>query len=153
MNTISFEVNNQRKMKLVQRQHDGATLLVIEDQHGDHESIQTKKPSLAPETSSCSSTTTAPAGARASPSCEEVNTVSEEIIQDGLWYLLARFYGFEDTVLNKVAICKTLKDAGISDTDKGVLIQMEDGSEFQLIIKQTAKYDPAYYERPDTPIH
>lgn len=45
------------------------------------------------------------------------------------------------------------KDAGISDTDKGVLIQMEDGSEFQLIIKQTAKYDPAYYERPDTPIH
>lgn len=48
---------------------------------------------------------------------------------------------------------KTLKDAGISDTDKGVLIQMEDGSEFQLIIKQTAKYDPAYYERPDTPIH
>ena len=33
MNTISFEVNNQRKMKLVQRQHDGATLLVIEDQH------------------------------------------------------------------------------------------------------------------------
>ena len=43
--------------------------------------------------------------------------------------------------------------AGISDTDKGVLIQMEDGSEFQLIIKQTAKYDPAYYERPDTPIH
>ena len=58
--------------------------------------------------------------------------MSEEIIQDGLWYLLARFYGFEDTVLNKVAICKTLKDAGISDTDKGVLIQMEDGSEFQL---------------------
>ena len=42
--------------------------------------------------------------------------MSEEIIQDGLWYLLARFYGFEDTVLNKVAICKTLKDAGISDT-------------------------------------
>ena len=79
--------------------------------------------------------------------------MSEEIIQDGLWYLLARFYGFEDTVLNKVAICKTLKDAGISDTDKGVLIQMEDGSEFQLIIKQTAKYDPAFYERPDTPIH
>ena len=32
MNTISFEVNNQRKMKLMQRQHDGATLLVIEDQ-------------------------------------------------------------------------------------------------------------------------
>lgn len=51
MNTISFEVNNQRKMKLVQRQHDGATLLFIEDQHGDHESIPDKKPSSAPATS------------------------------------------------------------------------------------------------------
>ena len=39
MNTISFEFNNQRKMKLIQRDHDGKTLLVIEDQNGNHESI------------------------------------------------------------------------------------------------------------------
>ena len=77
-----------------------------------------------------------------------VSEITDELVKAGRIP-----YGFEDTVLNKVAICKTLKDAGISDTDKGVLIQMEDGSEFQLIIKQTAKYDPAYYERPDTPIH
>ena len=48
MNTISFEVNNQRKMKLVQRQHDGATLLVIEDQHGDHESITDEEAFISP---------------------------------------------------------------------------------------------------------
>lgn len=48
MNTISFEVNNQRKMKLVQRQHDGATLLFIEDQHGDHESIPDKEAFISP---------------------------------------------------------------------------------------------------------
>lgn len=48
MNTISFEVNNQRKMKLVQRQHDGVTLLVIEDQHGDHESIPDEEAFISP---------------------------------------------------------------------------------------------------------
>lgn len=48
MNTISFEVNNQRKMKLMQRQHDGATLLVIEDQHGDHESIPDEEAFISP---------------------------------------------------------------------------------------------------------
>ena len=48
MNTISFEVNNQRKMKLVQRQHDGATLLVIEDQHGDHERIPDEEAFISP---------------------------------------------------------------------------------------------------------
>lgn len=51
MNTISFEVNNQRKMKLVQRQHDGVTLLVIEDQHGDHESIPDEEAFISPATS------------------------------------------------------------------------------------------------------
>lgn len=34
VNTISFEVNNQRKMKLVQRQHDGKTLITIEGPDG-----------------------------------------------------------------------------------------------------------------------
>lgn len=36
MNTISFEVNNQRKMKLVQRQH------------GDHESIPDEEAFISP---------------------------------------------------------------------------------------------------------
>jgi len=39
MNTLSFEVNNQRRMNLIQRKHDGRTLIVIEDKNGDHESI------------------------------------------------------------------------------------------------------------------
>lgn len=39
INTISFDINNQRTMKLVQRQHDGQTLLMIEGPDDTHESI------------------------------------------------------------------------------------------------------------------
>lgn len=39
MSTITFDVNNGRKMKLIQRQHDGKTLIVVEDESGGHENI------------------------------------------------------------------------------------------------------------------
>lgn len=43
MNTISFDVNNGRKMKLIQREHDGSTLIVVERPDGTHESIDDKE--------------------------------------------------------------------------------------------------------------
>lgn len=39
MNTISFNINNGRTMKLIQRQHDGKVLIHIEDQNGNIEAI------------------------------------------------------------------------------------------------------------------
>ena len=48
INTISFEVNNQRTMKLIQRQHDGQTLLVIENPDGTHESIGDEEAFISP---------------------------------------------------------------------------------------------------------
>lgn len=47
-NTISFDVNNQRTMKLVQRQHDGQTLLMIEGPDGTHESIDDTEAFISP---------------------------------------------------------------------------------------------------------
>lgn len=47
-NTISFDVNNQRTMKLVQRQHDGKTLLMIEGPDGTHESIDDTEAFISP---------------------------------------------------------------------------------------------------------
>lgn len=47
-NTISFDVNNHRKLKLVQRQHDGATLIIVEDANGNHESIDDKEAFISP---------------------------------------------------------------------------------------------------------
>ena len=35
MNTISFEVNNQRRMELLQREHDGHVLLLVRDAQGN----------------------------------------------------------------------------------------------------------------------
>ena len=48
VNTISFDVNNQRKMKLVQRQHDGTTLIIVEDAKGNHESINDSEALISP---------------------------------------------------------------------------------------------------------
>lgn len=48
VNTISFDVNNQRKMKLVQRQHDGTTLIIVEDAKGNHESINDNEALISP---------------------------------------------------------------------------------------------------------
>ena len=48
MNTISFEINNQRTMQLVQRTHDGSTLLVLKDRKGNHESIPDAEAFISP---------------------------------------------------------------------------------------------------------
>lgn len=48
MNTISFNVNNQRTMQLVQRSHDGSTLLMIEDSKGASESIPDEEAFISP---------------------------------------------------------------------------------------------------------
>ena len=38
MNAISFNVNNGGKLKLIQREHDGKTLIIREDENGNNES-------------------------------------------------------------------------------------------------------------------
>lgn len=43
MNTLSFNINNGRIMKLIQRKHDGAVLIHIEDQNGHMETISDKE--------------------------------------------------------------------------------------------------------------
>ena len=48
VNTISFNVNNQRTLKLVQRQHDGRTLIITEAPDGTHESIDDTEAFISP---------------------------------------------------------------------------------------------------------
>lgn len=48
MNTISFDVNNGRTLKLVQRQHDGSTLIMVEDSCGNCESINDEEALISP---------------------------------------------------------------------------------------------------------
>lgn len=79
--------------------------------------------------------------------------MSEEIIQDGLWYLLARFYGFEDTVLNQGS---HLQDPqGRRHQRHRQRRPHSDGGRLRIPAHHQAdrQIRPAYYERPDTPIH
>ncbi len=46
--TISFEINNQRKLKLIQRQHDGNTLIVIEEPDGTTEISDDEEAFISP---------------------------------------------------------------------------------------------------------
>jgi len=39
MNTLSFNINNGRTLKLIQREHDGKVLIHIEDSVGNFESM------------------------------------------------------------------------------------------------------------------
>jgi len=39
MNTLSFNINNGRTLKLIQRSHDGSILIHIEDSNGHIETI------------------------------------------------------------------------------------------------------------------
>ena len=48
MNKISFDVNNGRTLKLLQREHDGKTLIVVEDASGNHESINDNEAFITP---------------------------------------------------------------------------------------------------------
>lgn len=48
MNTISFEINNQRTMQLVQRTHDGSTLIIIKDRKDHHEPIPDAEAFISP---------------------------------------------------------------------------------------------------------
>lgn len=49
INTISFDINGRRTMKLIQRQHGGQTLFVIENPDGAHESIGDEEAFISPE--------------------------------------------------------------------------------------------------------
>lgn len=48
MNSLSFEINNQRILKLAKRRHDGAAHIVIENQNGEHEPISDGEATIAP---------------------------------------------------------------------------------------------------------
>ena len=48
MNTLSFEVNNGRKMELVQRKHDGKILIHVEDKNGNIEVIPDREAFIEP---------------------------------------------------------------------------------------------------------
>lgn len=72
--------------------------------------------------------------------------MNEDVIREGLMGLFLGWYSFEDTALSECESCKTFKEAGLLTNDTGIVLTMKDGSQFQLTVKQTAKYREGYYE-------
>lgn len=48
MNTLSFDINNGRTLKLIQRQHDGKVLIHVEDAAGNMEPIPDNEAFITP---------------------------------------------------------------------------------------------------------
>ena len=63
--------------------------------------------------------------------------MNEKTIEDALNLLISGELDLVDTALGEVSNIKTYAEAGILTRDSGVVLRMEDGSEFQITIKQS----------------
>ena len=63
--------------------------------------------------------------------------MNEKTIEDALNLLISGELDLIDTALGEVSNIKTYAEAGILTRDSGLVLRMEDGSEFQITIKQS----------------
>ena len=63
--------------------------------------------------------------------------MNEKTIEDALNLLISGELDLVDTALGEVSNIKTYAEAGILTRDSGLILRMEDGSEFQITIKQS----------------
>lgn len=63
--------------------------------------------------------------------------MNEKTIEDALNLLISGELDLVDTALDEVSNIKTYAEAGILTRDSGLVLRMEDGSEFQITIKQS----------------
>ena len=63
--------------------------------------------------------------------------MNEKTIEDALNLLISGELDLVDAALGEVSNIKTYAEAGILTRDSGLVLRMEDGSEFQITIKQS----------------
>lgn len=63
--------------------------------------------------------------------------MNEKTIEDALNLPISGELDLVDTALGEVSNIKTYAEAGILTRDSGLVLRMEDGSEFQITIKQS----------------
>lgn len=63
--------------------------------------------------------------------------MNEKTIEDALNLLISGELDLVDTALGEVSNIKTYAEAGMLTRDSGLVLRMEDGSEFQITIKQS----------------
>lgn len=63
--------------------------------------------------------------------------MNEKTIEDALNLLISGELDLVDTALGEVSNIKTYVEVGLLTRDSGLVLRMEDGSEFQITIKQS----------------
>lgn len=63
--------------------------------------------------------------------------MNEKTIEDALNLLISGELDLVDTALGEVSNIKTYAEVGLLTRDSGLVLRMEDGSEFQITIKQS----------------
>ena len=62
--------------------------------------------------------------------------MNEQVIREALEMVLDG-ESMEDTALEKTRAVRSFRDAGVLSGDEGLVLRMQDGSEFQITIRQS----------------
>lgn len=63
--------------------------------------------------------------------------MNEQIIREALELVLNGELSMEDTDLEEIRVAQSFNEAGVLSSDEGLVLRMQDGSEFQITIRQS----------------
>lgn len=63
--------------------------------------------------------------------------MNEQIIREALELVLNGELSLEDTDLEEIRVAQSFNEAGVLSSDEGLVLRMQDGSEFQITIRQS----------------
>lgn len=63
--------------------------------------------------------------------------MNEQVIREALELVLSGELSPEDTALEEARVARSFEEAGILSGDEGLVLRMQDGSEFQVTIRQS----------------
>lgn len=63
--------------------------------------------------------------------------MNEQVIREALELILTGELSLEDTALEETGSTRSFDEAGVLSGDEGLVLRMQDGSEFQITIRQS----------------
>ena len=63
--------------------------------------------------------------------------MNEQVIREALELILNGELSLEETALEETRVARSFEEAGVLSGDDGLVLRMQDGSEFQITIRQS----------------
>ena len=63
--------------------------------------------------------------------------MNEQVLREALELFLNGELSLEDTALEETRVARSFEEAGVLSGDDGLVLRMQDGSEFQITIRQS----------------